>query len=191
MTSKVLKANGQVIYTLTYHALTDDEMANPEEIKARDTFDAAVTIKLCASIFKNDLPSQDIDMESPTFELYEDDDNPPLLLPEVKKLTLTLEPKLIFPLGGGGGGGRAVLEGTVKRHARDTNGNLHGRANINPILDMRTCEVEFSDRRTAEFSANAIAEHMFTQCDPAGNQYLLLDSIINHEIDDTAVTDRD
>ena len=56
---------------------------------------------------------------------------------------------------------------------------------------MRMYEVEFLDGRTAEFSANAVAEHMFTQCDPAGNQYLLLDSIIDHEIDDTAVTDRD
>ena len=51
--------------------------------------------------------------------------------------------------------------------------------------------MEFPDGRTAEFSVNAIAEHMFTQCDPASNQYLLLDSIIYHEIDDTAITNRD
>ena len=43
MTSKILKSNGQVIYTSTYHALTDDEMANPEEAKARQAFDATVT----------------------------------------------------------------------------------------------------------------------------------------------------
>ena len=78
ITSKVLKANGQVIYTSTYCALTDDEMANPEEIKACDVFDAAVTSKLGAPIFKNDLPSLDIDAETPMFELYEDDDNHPL-----------------------------------------------------------------------------------------------------------------
>ena len=90
-----------------------------------------------------------------------------------------------LPIGG------TALEGTVKRRVQDTNGNLQGRANINPILDTRTYEVEFPDGRTTEFSANVIAEHMFTQCDPAGNQYLLLDSIIDYEIDDTAVTDRD
>ena len=60
-----------------------------------------------------------------------------------------------------------TFEGTVKRHARDTNGNLQSKADINPILDMRTCEVEFTDGPTAEFSTSAISEHMFTQCDPA------------------------
>ena len=32
---------------------------------------------------------------------------------------------------------------------------------------------------------------MFTQCDPEGNQYLLLDSIIDHMVDATAVSDQD
>ena len=32
---------------------------------------------------------------------------------------------------------------------------------------------------------------MFTQCDPERNQYLLLHSIIDHEVNDTAITDRD
>ena len=33
MTSKVLKSNGQVIYTSTYRLLTDDEMVDPTETK--------------------------------------------------------------------------------------------------------------------------------------------------------------
>ena len=31
---------------------------------------------------------------------------------------------------------------------------------------------------------------MFTQCNPEGNQYLLLDSVIDHVVDDTAVSDQ-
>ena len=190
MTSKVLKGNGQVIYTSTYHALTDDEMANPEEVKARQAFDAAVATKLGAPMSKHDLPSKGVDANTPTFELYEDDENPPLWLPDANEVTPELADSYVgaqvnLPIGG------TTFEGTVKRRARDTNGNLQGKADINPILDMRTYEVEFPDRRTAEFSANAISEHMFTQCDPEGNQYLLLDSIIDHEVDDTAATDRD
>ena len=57
MTSKVLKANGQVIYTSTYHALTDDEIANPDEVKAHQAFDAAVSAKLGAAMSKHNLPS--------------------------------------------------------------------------------------------------------------------------------------
>ena len=58
-------------------------------------------------------------------------------------------------------------------------------------MDSRTYEVEFPDGRTAEVSANAITEHMFTQCNPTGNQYLLLDSINDHKIEDSAVKDSD
>ena len=60
-----------------------------------------------------------------------------------------------------------------------------------PILDTRFYEVEFTDGRMAEFSANAIAEHMYAQCDPNGNQYLLLDAITDHQKDSNAVLNVD
>ena len=84
-----------------------------------------------------------------------------------------------------------LLGGTIKCHAHDIDGNLTGKVNMNPLLDSRTYKVEFPDGRTAEFSANVIAEHMFMQCNPTGNQYLLLDSIIDHKIEDSAVKDSD
>ena len=87
MTSKVLKANRQVIYTSTYRALTDNEMANPEEIKAQQAFDTAVSNKLGAPMSKHDLPSEDVDADTPTFEPYENFENPPLRLPKVDEVT--------------------------------------------------------------------------------------------------------
>ena len=116
MTSKVLKANGQVIYTSTYHALTDDEMANPEEIKACQAFDTAVSGKLGAPISKHDLPSEDIDADTPTFELYKDNENPPFQLPEVNEVTPEEADSYVgaevnLPIGG------TVFEGTVKHRA--------------------------------------------------------------------------
>ena len=59
------------------------------------------------------------------------------------------------------------------------------------ILDSRTYKVECPDGSSTEFSANAITEHMFMQCDPTGNQYLLLHSIIDHKIEDSVVKDSD
>ena len=50
MTSKVLKSNGQVIYTSTSHPLTDDEMADPTETKLQAEFNTAITNKLGAPI---------------------------------------------------------------------------------------------------------------------------------------------
>ena len=40
-------------------------------------------------------------------------------------------------------------------------------------------EDEFEDGEEAELSANAIAQSMYAQCDPEGNQYLMFDSIVD------------
>ena len=41
--------------------------------------------------------------------------------------------------------GDIVSQGSVRRRKRDVEGNTIGRANINPILDTQTYEVEFKD----------------------------------------------
>jgi hypothetical protein len=81
--------------------------------------------------------------------------------------------------------------GTVKRRARDHRGNLVGTQNSNPILDTRTYEVMFQDGMSAEYSANIIAENMFAQCDAESNQHVLFDSIIDHNVDDSAIKHAD
>ena len=105
MTSKILKPNGQVIYTLTYQALTDDEMANPNEIKLHEDFNAAVTNQLGAPI--SDSESEGINAETPTFEVYEDDETPPQCPPKVDEVTpedadYYVSAEVNLPIGGGG-----------------------------------------------------------------------------------------
>eukprot|EP00978_Attheya_sp_CCMP212_P000799 scaffold1663_cov37-Attheya_sp.AAC.1 len=56
-----------------------------------------------------------------------------------------------------------------------------------PILDTRTYQVRFPDGVEAEYAANAIAENMWAQCDPDGNQHVLLESIVDHTKDGHAV----
>jgi hypothetical protein len=53
------------------------------------------------------------------------------------------------------------------------------------------CEVELPDRQVAEYSANVIAENMYTQCNAEGNPYLLLDEIFNWRRDNNATDARD
>ena len=69
---------------------------------------------------------------------------------------------------------------------RDVDGNPTGTANVNPILDTRDYVITFDDGDVTELTANLIAESMYEQCDPNGNQYVLLDSIIDHRRLDTA-----
>jgi hypothetical protein len=59
---------------------------------------------------------------------------------------------------------KSSLDGTVK-----------GCANNNAIMDKRTYEVEFTDSRSDEYTANMIAENIYAQCDEAGNPFNLTD----------------
>ena len=47
--------------------MTNDEVANPDEVKACQAFDAAVSAKLGAAMSQHDLSSNDIDADTPTF----------------------------------------------------------------------------------------------------------------------------
>ena len=67
---------------------------------------------------------------------------------------------------------------------RDSNGNLFGHSDPDPIKDTRTYEVEFPGGEIAELTANAIAEAMYAQCDDDGNEYLLFDCIVDHKKND-------
>ena len=65
----------------------------------------------------------------------------------------------------------------LRKRAYDNDGNTIGREDENPILDSREYVVEFKDGTEEELSNNAIAQIMYSQCDPDGNTYVLFDSI--------------
>jgi hypothetical protein len=81
--------------------------------------------------------------------------------------------------------GDKVMSAKVRQHKREANGSLKGTAHPNPILDTHMYEVEFPDGQVVEYSANIIAENMYTQCDTEQNQYLLLDEIIDWQKDES------
>ena len=47
--------------------------------------------------------------------------------------------------------------------------------------------MEFDDNDQTELTSNLIAELMYAQCDPDGNQYLLLADIVDHRSMDNAI----
>jgi hypothetical protein len=55
------------------------------------------------------------------------------------------------------------------------------------MLDNRTYEIEFPDGRSDEYTANVIAENMYSQCDIEGRQYNLMEGIVDHKTDGHAV----
>ena len=67
----------------------------------------------------------------------------------------------------------------VIRRKRDGDGALIGTPHEQPALDTRVYEVRFPDGRSEERAANVIAEALYAQCDANGNQYVVLDSIVD------------
>ncbi len=86
-----------------------------------------------------------------------------------------LSAELMLPKGG------VMVKGHVTARKRNRDGNPVGRANDNPILDTRSYIVDFDDGNQTELTANMIAESLYSQCDPDGNQYVLLEEIVNHQ----------
>jgi hypothetical protein len=84
--------------------------------------------------------------------------------------------------------GDQMVHGKVIKRARDEDGNPIGKRNTNPILDTREYEVEMSDGSIAEYSANVIAENRFSQVNSEGRQYLIINEIIDHSKDATAIS---
>ena len=78
---------------------------------------------------------------------------------------------------------REQRQGKVTARAWDSAGKLFGKANSNPILDTRVYQVEFLDGNMAEYFGNMIAENMFSQCDVSGNQFILMDAIVDQRTD--------
>jgi hypothetical protein len=48
------------------------------------------------------------------------------------------------------------------------------------MLDTSTCEIEFPDGHSDEYTANVIAENMYDQCDIEGRHYNLMEGIVDH-----------
>ena len=73
-----------------------------------------------------------------------------------------------------------MVKGCVSTCKRDRDGNPVGLANSNPILDTCFYIIDLDDGDQTELTAHLIAESLFSQCDPDGNQYVLLDEIVDH-----------
>ncbi len=129
-----------------------------------------------------DFPAEEL---TPDFDYYDNDHDHD---PEHGDLEVTpemgdnyLNAEISVPQGG------TLSKGPVTARKWDKDGNPAGRANANPILDTREYTFTFDNGDETVMSANLIAEAMYVQCDPDRNQYIFLDSIIDHKRLDSAI----
>lgn len=78
---------------------------------------------------------------------------------------------------------------TVKRRAVDADGIPLGQPHNtdNPLLDTRLYEVEYEDGETEILAANVLAENILAQVDEQGYQHLMIDEIMDHRTDPSAI----
>ena len=81
-----------------------------------------------------------------------------------------------------------MARGHVLARSRNANGNVMDRSHTNPILDTRTYQVEFAGSEVTELITNIIAESLNAECDLEGNEYLLLDALVDYGRDNKAIS---
>ena len=80
------------------------------------------------------------------------------------------------------------LEGVVTSRKRDSNGNVLGKFNNNPILDSRIFTVKIGEDQYHDFAANVILENLYEQVDDEGKSHSILKGIIAHRKGDEALS---
>jgi len=80
---------------------------------------------------------------------------------------------------------------TVSSRKRDHSGSLIGKKNNNPILDSRVYNVEFPDGHYGQYSANILAESIYSSVDEDGYDCGHLDKILDHRKNKDAISKSD
>jgi hypothetical protein len=163
------------MYRSSVRPLTQDEIQSPTEQKERQEFDIAIEEKFGPAKNKYEFQN-DPDYAyfvTPTYDCYEDDEVPPSKMPyiddikeehDVDTYDQYVGAHFRAPIGD------EIRSGKVLLRNYELDGTVRGRANVNPMLDTRTYEIEFPDGRSDEYTVNVIAENMYAQCDIEGRQ---------------------
>ena len=210
----ILPVSGTVISCTTVQRLTNAEMTTDEWKQQMNEYDNLIKERLLIQDINtnhdaNDLRrwnSLSIDDNDPEFieewnrtidnpvvphqEEEDDNNNNDNIQPiNIENNSEELfDPYVHMEIGLPRGTDNALEHATVKRRAIDVDGKPMGVAHKNPLLDTRIYEVEFIDGTIEKLSANIIAENLLSQVDEHGHRQMMLDEIIDHRKNDTAIS---
>ena len=87
--------------------------------------------------------------------------------------------------------GESLSEAVIQSRKRTADGTrLVGKENSNPILDTRVYVVTFPDGSQDEYTANMIAESLYSSVDEEGRSYSLIVGITDHRKSSEAIRDK-
>ena len=170
MSQYILNSNGEIIPRQTVRKLSKAEMNDEAEKELRQQFTNNITTKFGSPPVDNNdvMVNVNKDMKNvDDYESYDEYVRMELMLPHEKD---------------------ELRMGKVISRSRDEHNLPIGKKHNNPIFDTRLYDVKFNDGSIHQYSANILAENMLSQVDEEGHQYQLLDTIIDHRTDASALT---
>ena len=184
--ARILTAKGKFVSRTSVFPLTPDELTSDAVKKKMEAYET--TLKDVLGDKYKPMP-EDEEESTPMHEPYEPiepDDTAIDELAEADEIQHEAFDKYIsarvcIPQGD------QMSYGTVRRRKRDSDGNLIGRSNKNPLLDSSIYEVEFDSGETEAYTANIIAEHLYAQVDDEGYTHYILSDIVDHQKDESAI----
>ena len=194
MTSKILMKNGQVVNRSSVFPWSDDDRRNEQYKLDLQEFDNTIREKYGPG-YNNDTQIVEDpnfpEFEPANFEPYDEDVEVKLeAQPDADDIDFDtynkfISAEVLLPDGIG------TSLGKVTRRKHNADGVPIGQGNANPFLDTSVYEVELADGRIKDYSANVLAEHIYSQVDDAGRRHLVLKELVDHKKDATAVTQED
>ena len=195
MSSRILTEKARFVHRTSVFPIKEEEWSTDAFKERVANFEASLKERLkdrCNPLTPS--PDDDKEVETPTYEAYQPiDSRDEPALPELAEadeiqheaFDRYISARVKVPRGDD------WAYGTVKKRKRDADGNLIGNTNKNPLLDSSIYEVELDDGEREAFSANIIAEHIYSQVDDEGYTHYTLSEIIDHRKDSTAVNKDD
>jgi hypothetical protein len=190
MAQAILTAKGTIVPRRTVRRLSQDELISESEKDKRSAFNAAIKSKLGDSVTKPSKPA------SPDFVPYSDGDLDPISLEDIEEDPIDedgtsqfekpvtdhlIHAEVVLPKG------EQMQMARVIGRSKSDDGRILGIHDDNPMLNTLLYDVQFPDGTIKEYAANVISENMFSQVDAEGHSYALLEAIVDHKRDSTAV----
>ena len=188
----ILALTGKVYVTNTAMKIPAGDTFLPDTKRQMDKFDKSIEEKIGDGIKKSDEKFSGYPDYGDLFA--EDEPDMPLepeaLMPEVEEVTAEeydeyIGAEVLMPSGDG------HMKAVVKRRTHNDDGKPVGLKNSNPILDTREYHLEYEDGSTQVYAANLVAENIYAQVDDEGNMFSLMESIIDHKSDGSALKGED
>ena len=199
MAQNILNFKANVVPRRTVRRLKQSELESESEKQKRSAFTANITKRLGDSLSLPPISAKPESMDPLDFDPRDQDEDEPIgwvdgdpIDPSNNRATFEhslsdtlIGAEVLLPQG------EDFKAARVKGRHTDANGKVVGTFHDNPLLNSLVYDVEFPDGTIREYSANVIAQNMYSSLDENGFSKLLLDCILQHQKDDSAVDKAD